>query len=236
MPSVQRLAPDAALAVVGDGPERATLTQIARDSGAAVQFVGRVDDDSLAGYLQAADVVCSPALGGESFGIVLLEAMACGKPIVASRIDGYEALVGASEAARLVPPGDSAALATEISWLFGSAERRRTLGGRGSALAAGYDWPMVAQRLESIYRGVLDRATLPREQRRVPDAVPFDEIGPVVHHAGELPCIGSVVPRRPSVSRRKPRWICLYWKNACVRPGPSACSPRSPSRIRWMIC
>ena len=162
MPSIQRLAPDAALAIVGDGAERTALMQIARDAGAAVQFLGRVDDECLGAYLQAADVVCSPALGGESFGIVLLEAMACGKPIVASRIDGYEALVGASGAARLVPPGDSAALATEISWLFGSAERRRTLGGRGSAFVAGYDWPMVAQRLESIYRRVLDRATLPR--------------------------------------------------------------------------
>ena len=162
MPSIQRLAPDAALAIVGDGAERTALMQIARDAGAAVQFLGRVDDECLGAYLQAADVVCSPALGGESFGIVLLEAMACGKPIVASRIDGYEALVGASGAARLVPPGDAAALATEISWLFGSAERRRTLGGRGSAFVAGYDWPMVAQRLESIYRRVLDRATLPR--------------------------------------------------------------------------
>lgn len=155
MPAIQRQAPDAALAIVGEGAERAALAQVARDEGAAVQFAGRVDDGLRTAYLQAADVVCSPALGGESFGIVLLEAMACGKPVVASRIEGYEALVGASGGARLVPAGDPAALATEVNWLFGSAERRRALGDRGSAFVDRYDWSAVATQLEAVYRTVL---------------------------------------------------------------------------------
>src|SRR6185295_15326487 len=128
MAQLQRQAPDAMLAIVGDGSERARLTRLAHEIGARVQFAGRVTDEALPAYLQAADVVCSPALGGESFGIVLLEAMACAKPIVASRIEGYEALVGRNECAALVPPGDAGALATALAALLESADRRRLLG------------------------------------------------------------------------------------------------------------
>src|SRR5439155_14104623 len=98
MAQVQRQLPDASLVIVGDGTSRSALTDLAREAGASVNFAGRVTDDALPAYFQAADIVCAPALGGESFGIVLLEAMAAGTAVGASRIEGYEALIGALHA------------------------------------------------------------------------------------------------------------------------------------------
>jgi phosphatidylinositol alpha-mannosyltransferase len=135
------------------------LTRLSHELGVPVQFEGRVTDEALPAYLQAAGVVCAPALGGESFGIVLLEAMACAKPIGASRIDGYEALVGRSECATLVPPGDADALATALLALLESADRRHALGERGAALVRDYEWPVIAARLVSIYQRVLQETT-----------------------------------------------------------------------------
>jgi len=155
---------DTQLIVVGDGPARAMLEAAARDRGIDAAFVGRVDDEALAGYFQCADVVCSPALGGESFGIVLLEALACEKPIVATRIDGYAALVGDSGCGELVPPGDSAALAAALDHLLSDDVKRRRCGARGLEVARGYDWTVIARRLESIYEEARD----PRSDRARP--------------------------------------------------------------------
>jgi phosphatidylinositol alpha-mannosyltransferase len=152
MATVQRTTPEIALVVIGDGQERASLTALARDLGALVHFVGRAGDEELPAYFQAADIVCSPALGGESFGIVLLEAMACGTPIVASRIDGYAALVGSSGCAQLVTPGDADGLARGLVELLQSPDERRVMGARGALAARAYDWTAIAERLEGIYR------------------------------------------------------------------------------------
>jgi phosphatidylinositol alpha-mannosyltransferase len=144
--------PQARLIVVGDGPDRAALTSLARATGADVDFAGRVDDEALPAYVQASDIVCAPATAGESFGVVLLEAMACEKPIVASRIEGYEALVGPAGCGTLVPPGDAGALGAAIRSLLGDANLRRTFGARGLEAARAYDWAIVARRLDAIYR------------------------------------------------------------------------------------
>ena len=157
MALVRQSAPDVMLVIAGDGSQRAALEALAGNSG-AVQFVGRVSDADVAAYVQAATVVCSPALGGESFGIVLLEAMACGKPIVASRIEGYEALVDAAGCARLVPPGDAPALARELTTLLDSPDTQRRLGAAGAAAALDYDLPAIARRLDGVYRRVVDAA------------------------------------------------------------------------------
>ena len=109
-------------------------------------------DEDLPAYFQAADVVGAPALGGESFGIVLLEAMACAKPLVASRIDGYAALVGGAQCARLVAPGDAEELSKELVWLLKSEDHRRSLGERGAAFVRDYDWSTIARRLETVDR------------------------------------------------------------------------------------
>lgn len=155
MIDVQRDLPQARLIVVGDGPEREALVALARTTGAQVDFAGRVDDEELPAYVQASDVVCSPATGGESFGIVLLEAMACEKPIVASRIEGYETLVGDADCGTLVPAGDAHAIGAALVSLLGDGNLRRTFGAHGLQAARAYDWPVIARRLDAIYQRLL---------------------------------------------------------------------------------
>ena len=145
--------------IVGEGPDRTRLETAARDASIDAQFTGRVSEDALPSYYLAADVVCSPALGDESFGIVLLEAMAAGRPIVATRIEGYAELLAGAGSARLVEADDPAALAREITLLLDAPELSRTLGARGAAFARGYDWSEVARRLESIYASACRMAT-----------------------------------------------------------------------------
>jgi len=155
MRRVQERLPAARLLIAGEGPDRGQLELLARSVGTDAAFAGAVDDDSLPGYFQASDVVCSPALGGESFGLVLLEAMACGKAVVASRIDGYAALTGETDCARLVPPGDADALAAALIDLLDDDAGRQALGARGAARAEAFDWGAIARRLESIYYNLL---------------------------------------------------------------------------------
>ncbi len=145
--------------MVGDGPDRAHLEAAARAAAVDVLFTGRVSDEALPAYYLAADVVCSPALGDESFGIVLLEAMAAGRPIVATNIEGYAELLAGAGSARLVEVDDPAALAREIIRLLEAPELGCTLGARGAAFARAYDWSEVARRLESIYASTCGIAT-----------------------------------------------------------------------------
>ena len=152
MGRVQRAIPDVRLIVAGDGPDRRQLMALAKECRTEVTFLGRVANDDLPAYFQASDVVCSPALGGESFGVVLLEAMACGTPIVASRIDGYVGLAGNVGCGPLVPPGDAEALEHALQSLLQDETLRRTLGARGAAAARAYDSPVIARHLDGIYQ------------------------------------------------------------------------------------
>jgi phosphatidylinositol alpha-mannosyltransferase len=149
--------PNVRLLIVGDGPDRAALEAAARQGGVDAQFEGRVPDAVLPAYYRAADVVCSPALGGESFGIVLLEAMAAERAVVATRIEGYEELVTGSGCVQLVPPDDPVALAREIARLLGDQALRDTLGSRGARFAREFDWSRVALRLQEVYGSVVGR-------------------------------------------------------------------------------
>ena len=154
MAVVRRTIPRVRLLVVGDGPDRDRLAALAGSMHVDATFAGRVEDIELPAYFQWSDVISSPALGGESFGIVLLEAMACEKPIVASRIDGYIGLAGDADCGPLVPPGDADALAVALTGLLARADVRRVTGARGLAVARRYDWPALALRLAAIYERV----------------------------------------------------------------------------------
>ena len=144
--------PTLRLIVVGEGPERDRCQALlpARLRADAV-FVGRVGSDDLPRFYASADVFAAPAVGGESFGIVLLEAMASGVPVVASSIPGYRSVLRDGVHGRLVPPGDARALADALDVLLDNAVLRSAMGEEGRRAARDYDWPVVTQRLRSLY-------------------------------------------------------------------------------------
>jgi len=116
------LGDDVRLWVAGDGELTMSLKASCRDDE-RIEWLGRISDDDKRSRLAGASVVCAPSLGGESFGIILLEAMAAGTPIVATSIDGYAQVTRDGADATLVPPGDPSALRSALeSALTGSAE------------------------------------------------------------------------------------------------------------------
>jgi phosphatidyl-myo-inositol alpha-mannosyltransferase len=143
---------DLRLLVVGDGPERARCEALVperlRDT---VTFLGRVDHDDLPGCFAAADVYVSPALGGESFGIVLLEAMAAGLPVIASDIPGYRTVLREGVQGRFAPPGDPARLAEVVAEVTDDAAGRQRMAAAGRDTVGEYDWPAVATRVREVY-------------------------------------------------------------------------------------
>jgi glycosyltransferase involved in cell wall biosynthesis len=142
----------AVLRVVGDGPGLSRLRRLARRLALAerVEFLGHVPLARLAAEYARASLFCLPSRQ-EGFGIVFLEAMAAGLPIVAARAAAVEELLGDGESAVLVPPGDEAALAAALDALLGDAPLRQRLGAAGRRRVERYDAPIVARRfLEAI--------------------------------------------------------------------------------------
>jgi phosphatidylinositol alpha-mannosyltransferase len=158
MARVQAQVQHVRLLIVGDGPDRARLESLTASAGIDARFTGFVDGDGLPGYFQAADLFCSPATGGESFGVVLLEAMACGTPVVATAIEGYSELVGETGSGALVPPGDDGALAAAIATLLQDEHTRRAAAAAGVDRARTFDWQVVARRHETVYLRLARRA------------------------------------------------------------------------------
>ena len=118
--------------------------------GPRVRALGPVSAERLRCELADADVLCAPSLAGESFGLVLVEAMAAGLPVVASRIPGYDAVLP-ERCGRLVPPGDAAALARALDELLADEPLREALGAEGRREAARYDWSRVAAAVRQVY-------------------------------------------------------------------------------------
>ena len=164
-PRVLERQPRARLVVVGRGRPLEGYKRFAIGQGwspADVVFAGYVSGEDLPRYYQAAGVFCAPNTGQESFGIVLLEAMAAGVPIVASDIPGYRDVVTQERDGLLVEPQDSEALAEAITRVLASPDLRTNLREAGQAKARRYDWPRVAGEVLDYYAEVLER------QARVP--------------------------------------------------------------------
>ena len=146
-------APDAALVVVGEGYSDADLRGAPGRVRAATSVLGFVSNEELPAYYGAADVFCSPALGGESFGIVLIEAMASGTPVVASDIPGYRYVLEKSRGGCLFGSGDRHGLASALTGLLLDADLRERLSKAGLAGVTQFSWRVLADRLEEIYSG-----------------------------------------------------------------------------------
>ena len=122
-----------------------------------VEFLGRVSDDEKLQLFRTADIYCSPATGRESFGIVLLEAMAAGAPIVASDIHGYKGVVRRGREALLVPPREPKVLAAALKRLLADRELAARFSESGLARAQEFSWPSVTAKVDDYYGFVIRR-------------------------------------------------------------------------------
>jgi phosphatidylinositol alpha-mannosyltransferase len=121
-----------------------------------VVFTGHIPYNELPRYYRTAHIFCAPATGKESFGIVLIEAMAAGKPIVASRIEGYTSVVTHGFQGLLVPPKDETALADALALLIQNPELREEMGARGKEAVEEYRWERIAQRVMDYYISLME--------------------------------------------------------------------------------
>ena len=155
---VKQEIPNSQLIIVGPGTRLRNKyeKQVVRNNLKDVVFVGYVSYDELPRYYKSADIVCAPATGKESFGIVLLEAMAVGKPVVASNIEGYASVVTHGVEGLLVPPKNKELLAQTLISLLTNQSLREQMGARGRLEAQEYSWEHIAQRVFSYYLKVLN--------------------------------------------------------------------------------
>jgi phosphatidylinositol alpha-mannosyltransferase len=169
---------NARLLVVGSGPqEREARRYVATRGLQGVEFLGRVSDSEKAQLFRTADVYASPATGGESFGIVLLEAMAAGTPIVCSDIHGYKGVVRRGREGLLVPPRAPRELAIAIDRLLRDPALREQMGAAGQERAEDFSWPRVTAKVDDYYGFVIRRlaaaGTLPEGfAAEIPQAPP----------------------------------------------------------------
>jgi phosphatidyl-myo-inositol alpha-mannosyltransferase len=168
-PEVLERQPEARLVVVGRGRPLEGYRRFAARQGwsaSDVVFAGYVPDEDLPRYYQAADVFCAPNTGQESFGIVLLEAMASAVPIVAADIPGYRDVVTHEREGFLVETKNSGALADAICRLLANPSVRAAMREAGQDKARQYDWPRVAEEVLDYYADVLERqARAPEPQQ-----------------------------------------------------------------------
>ncbi len=154
---VKKELPNSRLIVVGPGKRgRKQLDSlVAKLDLHDVVFAGMVPHDDLPRYYRSAHVFCAPALGQESFGMVLLEAMASGAPVIASDIPGYAGVVGNGSGGVLTPKGDADALAQSIVTLLKDEGRRQHMSLLERAYAETYSWTHVTDQVEALYRELL---------------------------------------------------------------------------------
>ena len=145
----------ARLLVAGPGDVDEVRESVPSSVRDRVTFLGLVSEEDKTRFFHSVDVYCAPNTGGESFGIVLTEAMAAGTPIVASALDAFKRVLDDGDAGELVPPEDPAALAATLDDLLASPVRRKAVAARASALVRRYDWPAIAAAVVGVYETVV---------------------------------------------------------------------------------
>lgn len=152
--AVTGLPRDVRVWIAGDGPDTERLAR--RTSGdPRIEWLGRISDAEKASRLRGASVYCAPSLRGESFGVVLLEAMAAGTPIVASDLAGYRRVARPGRDAVLTPPGDAAALGAALTSVLADADRSAALVASGRERAEEFSMDRLAARYVELYQRVL---------------------------------------------------------------------------------
>jgi phosphatidyl-myo-inositol alpha-mannosyltransferase len=154
---VSREMPNVRLIVVGRGKDKGYQRYLRKNAVGNVIFAGYVSDNDISRYYASADVFCAPSIGGESFGIVLLEAMAAGKAVVASNINGYSAVVSDGVDGILAEPRNEQALAQSLIRALTDVDLRRRLGACGRDKAMDFSWEKVSRRVLNYYEQVVQQ-------------------------------------------------------------------------------
>jgi phosphatidyl-myo-inositol alpha-mannosyltransferase len=153
LPGLVEHFPGVQVLVVGRGDED-ELRSNAGGLAGHLRFLGQVDDAAKASALRSADVYCAPNTGGESFGIVLVEAMAAGTPVVASDLHAFRRVLRGGDAGRLVPVEDGAALAAGLVAVLEDNRLANRYVAAGADAVRRYDWSVVADQIMRVYETV----------------------------------------------------------------------------------
>lgn len=151
---------DLRLVVVGEGPQGAHVRRLPRALRSRVDMIGCASHEALPTYHAASDLFLAPATGRESFGIVLVEAMAAGLPVIASDLPGYSEVVRHEREGLLVPAADPDALAAAAARVLDDRALATRLAMAGRLRARAFAWPRIAARVERVYARVIRERTL----------------------------------------------------------------------------
>jgi 1,4-alpha-glucan branching enzyme len=203
---VLRRCPGIRLVIAGDGYQRLYLERLSRHLGLPphVEFVGWQTGPALARLYQAAEMVVVPSMY-EPFGLVTLEAMACGRPVVASRIGGLAEVIAEGRTGYLTPPGDYLSLARRMAQLLLEPARAAAMGQAARQEAMRYCWPRIAELTHDLYRSTLaltDRGKPAADDlvRAVIEMMPSSLGARAARLAEPVPAAGSTVTRILSTS------------------------------------
>ena len=155
-PAIVRARPRTRLLVAGRGDVDEALRSVPASVRGNIEFLGMVGDEDRGRLLRSVDVYCAPNTGGESFGIILVEAMSAAAPVLASNLDAFSLVLEGGAAGVMFPNGDSAALAREAVALLADPARRAVLRATASRVVQKYDWSVVADDILSVYEMVTE--------------------------------------------------------------------------------
>ncbi|MEV5609779.1 glycosyltransferase family 4 protein [Streptomyces sp. NPDC052225] len=158
LPAILAERPGTRLLVAGRGDEKEAVASLPKEMRERVEFLGMVSDEDKARFLASVDVYVAPNTGGESFGIILVEAMSAGAPVLASDLDAFAQVLDQGGAGELFTNEDADALAAAAIRLLGDPERRAELRERGSKHVRRFDWSTVGADILSVYETVTQGA------------------------------------------------------------------------------
>lgn len=166
-PKIVEACPDVRLLVAGRGDEEEAVASLPAGLRARVEFLGMVSDEDKARLLRSVDVYVAPNTGGESFGIILVEALSAGAAVLASDLDAFAQVLDQGAAGELFANEDADALAAGAVALLRDPQRREELGIRGSAHVRRFDWSTVGADILAVYETVTDGAAAVATDERV---------------------------------------------------------------------
>ncbi|MGL4305937.1 MAG: glycosyltransferase family 4 protein [Mycobacteriaceae bacterium] len=153
LPEIVSKHPNLELLIVGRGDETGLRKEVGR-LAKHLRFLGQVSEKDKASALRSADIYCAPNLGGESFGIVLVEAMASQTAVVASELDAFRRVLNDGQSGKLVPVGDASELARVINELLDDDAQRQQIIEQAGISVVRYDWKVVAEQIMRVYETV----------------------------------------------------------------------------------